>query len=538
MQLLNWGLKLHSRKLIACMVALIMFFSILGLGNPGMAWAKTDESDSAESLVVNILNPDGTTTLVHEYSYEELEPLEDIEYYATIDALPIGVGTKAEGVKIDRLIEHAAKKYNPNIKWESGKKLVFYVTDYPDHPYQGTNYYTYDLLYGQDRYYFPRLVETYDPEVPGSVSIEEAMLVEPMLASSSYQERRATHEVLQGEVKMDSKESFRFCMGITEEEATTEGFSTTNKFARWVYRMDVGPISGARLTADTTDNEIGQLIEITVTGEPTGWYEAITQVKVDEDVLDREQYEITAGKITINSGVFIEPGTYTITVEASGFMDSTVIQEITGAGVPAPPVLKAEASDNIIGDPVEITFTDDVTWREAITEIKVGDIVLADDQYSISEGKITIAADVFPVADTYIIVIKATDFQNATLKQYIVHPPGEYELTLVEDVIYTIGETSDGIKTMTVNPDYSGMKYFGVQVTPVIAHEGLETVVFTQWRDDTQLAIAAIRADFNIVQAPLPEAQVGFNVQSGDIIKVCVFDQLSNDADRNPVPFQ
>ena len=174
--------------------------------------------------------------------------------------------------------------------------MVFYVTDYPDHPYQGTNYYTYDLLYGQDRYYFPRLVETYDPEVPGSVSIEEAMLVEPMLASSSYQERRATHEVLQGEVKMDSKESFRFCMGITEEEATTEGFSTTNKFARWVYRMDVGPISGARLTADTTDNEIGQLIEITVTGEPTGWYEAITQVKVDEDVLDREQYEITAGK--------------------------------------------------------------------------------------------------------------------------------------------------------------------------------------------------------------------------------------------------
>ena len=105
-------------------------------------------------------------------------------------------------------------------------------------------------------------------------------------------------------------------------------------------------------------------------------------------------------------------------------MDSTVIQEITGAGVPAPPVLKAEASDNIISDPVEITFTDDVTWREAITEIKVGDIVLADDQYSISEGKITIAADVFPVADTYIIVIKATDFQNATLKQYIVHPGG------------------------------------------------------------------------------------------------------------------
>ena len=231
-------------------------------------------------------------------SYEELEPLEEIEYYATIDSLPIGVGTKAKGVKIHTLIEHAAKNYNPDIKWESGQKLVFYVTDYPTQPYQGTNYYTYDFLYGQDRYYFPRLVETYNPEVPGAVSIEGAMPVYPMLSSSSYQARRATHEDLQGEVEMDSKESFRFCMGITETEATKENFSTTNIFARWVYRVDVGPVNGQKLIADKTDNAIGQPIEITFI-DNSAWREKIVQVIIDENVLAPEQYEITAGKITI-----------------------------------------------------------------------------------------------------------------------------------------------------------------------------------------------------------------------------------------------
>ena len=67
MQLIKWGITPHSRKLIACTVTLIMFLSILGLGNPGAALAKTETSEPAESLLVNILNPDGSTTLVHKY---------------------------------------------------------------------------------------------------------------------------------------------------------------------------------------------------------------------------------------------------------------------------------------------------------------------------------------------------------------------------------------------------------------------------------------------------------------------------------------
>jgi hypothetical protein len=332
MQLMRRVFK-FSRKIITCLAALVMFISVLGLGGAGTAWAKSDDSDAAEILIVNILNPDGTTTLVHEYSYDDLEAMEKTNYYATIDALPIGVGTKAKGVEIHTLIDDAAEKYNSEIEWKSGQKLVMYVTDYPTVAYQGSNYYTYDFLYGQERYYFPNLVATYNPEYSREeIDLDDPVSVAPMLASSSYQARWATDEDLQGEaVEMSDAESFRFCMGLTEAEVRDENFSSTNKFARWVYRVDVGPVNGARLTAAKTGNEVGQPLEITIAGVPTGWNDAVTQVKVDEIVLESGQYTITAEKLTINPGVFTADGTYTITVEADGFMNSTVDQAITAS---------------------------------------------------------------------------------------------------------------------------------------------------------------------------------------------------------------
>ncbi len=577
---------------------LVLAFIISILGSPICAFAKTEESDPAKSLIVNILNPDGTTTLVHEYLYEELAPLETTEYYATIDAMPIGVGTKAKGVKIHKLIEDA-KQYNPNIKWESGQKLVFYVTDTPiPMPYQGSNYYTYDFLYGQNRYYFPKLVETYDPEYPDEVCLDGAVLVEPMLSSASYQEREATDEILkntESPVKMDNKEAFRFCMGITEEEATKENFSTTNKFARWVYRVDVGPINGQRLKADKTDNEVGQPIEITFTDEPA-WREAITQIKVNEDILDSDNYEITEGKITIKPGVFTKASTYKITVEATGFMNSTVDQKITqsipssytiafksdgevyktesveaGQTIDAPtaPAKEGYTFDGWYEDEdfnnkatFPYTVTKDVTLYAKWTAIptpstyainvaktnggavnvssatgKEGDtitltitpekgkrLVEGSLKYTTDGGKsyTTIEGNSFtmPVSDVTI----TCEFENISY-QYTVHPQEDA-------IIYDIGQTTDGIKTMTVKSGIEGMKYFRVQIMSIgKVHEGNETVVFVHLRDGKQLSINTTVADFDTVDA----SAAGFNVKEGDIIKVYLVDELTNDDTVNPI---
>lgn len=404
---------------------------MMGLGIPGTAQAKTDTSAPAESLVVNILNPDGTTTLVHDYSYAELAPLEETEYYATIDAMPAAVGAKAKGVKINTLINDA-KQYNPNIKWESGQRLVFYVTDAPV-AYQPA-FYTYDNLYGQNRYYYPELVETYNSDNPTAVSLNNAVLVDPMLASSAYQARWAKDADLkstENPVVMDGNESFRFCMGITEAEATTPGVSTTNKFARWVYRVDVGPLGSPKLIADKTDNAIGQPIEITFTDKPA-WRGAISSIRVNDSALTGDQYSVAEGKLTINSDVFTQAGDYTITVEANGFMNSTVQQTINGPPAPGsktPPALTADTTDNRVGQAVDITFTDDETWSGAITGITVDNTALTSGQYAVTAGNINIIADIFTAPGDYAIAVQATDYVDACVTQNIlgVSRPGAWD---------------------------------------------------------------------------------------------------------------
>jgi DMSO/TMAO reductase YedYZ molybdopterin-dependent catalytic subunit len=112
-----------------------------------------------------------------------------------------------------------------------------------------------------------------------------------------------------------------------------------------------------------------------------------------------------------------------------------------------------------------------------------------------------------------------------------------YTVTPVDDdAIYTTGETADGINLMTVNDGIAGLKYFTVNITPVIPHSGYETVVFTHLRDDIQLAISAIGADFD--QVGVDFAQAGFNVQPGDVIKVYLVDELNNSPDHNPIILQ
>jgi hypothetical protein len=110
----------------------------------------------------------------------------------------------------------------------------------------------------------------------------------------------------------------------------------------------------------------------------------------------------------------------------------------------------------------------------------------------------------------------------------------QYNVIPIEDSVYSIGTNADGIKTMTVNPNQTGFKYFTVSIEPVIAHEGTETVVFTQLRNGVQLQLNALSADFDMVEA----AQTGFNVKDGDMIKAYIVDDLTNADDFNPTILQ
>ena len=105
---------------------------------------------------------------------------------------------------------------------------------------------------------------------------------------------------------------------------------------------------------------------------------------------------------------------------------------------------------------------------------------------------------------------------------------------VVDETAYTVGANADGLSIMTVNSGFSGLKYFDVEVTPVIGHEGLETVVFVHSKDGVQRSINATKADFDTVQF----AQAGFNVNPGDVVKVFIVDELTNATDHNPIVLQ
>ena len=110
----------------------------------------------------------------------------------------------------------------------------------------------------------------------------------------------------------------------------------------------------------------------------------------------------------------------------------------------------------------------------------------------------------------------------------------KYSVAPAADPTYTIGETPAGIKTMTVNAGITGLNYFTVDIAPIVSHSGNETVVFTHMRNGSQLQINATRADFDLVGT----AKAGFNVTAGDIVRVYIVDELTNDVDRNPVMLQ
>ena len=210
------------------------------------------------------------------------------------------------------------------------------------------------------------------------------------------------------------------------------------------------------------------------------------------------------------------------------------IELVSSSSLLTPPALTADTDENRVGQAIEITFTEDAAWENAIYSILVNGLNVADTRYTISAGKITIAENVFTEAKDYTVDIKATGYEDASVVQTINSDKAVYTVTPVTDSAYTIGETAAGIKTMTVNAGIAGFNYFTVNIEPIASNSGSETAVFTHLRNGSQLQINSTRADFDQVGT----AQAGFNVKAGDIIRVYIVDELTNAVDHNPVILQ
>ncbi len=210
----------------------------------------------------------------------------------------------------------------------------------------------------------------------------------------------------------------------------------------------------------------------------------------------------------------------------------------TQSQLETPPVLSADGMGNTLGQDITLSFTDDETWRDKISSVKVDDDILESGEYTITAGTtidpgtITIDRSVFTEAADYTIVVSADGYADATVSQTITTSEageGLYTVTPQEDADYTCTEI-EGIDTLTVNSGVNALKYFTVNITPLQEHNGKETVVFVHYRNSVVKEINATRADFDVVSG----AAAGFNVLEGDMVKAYIVDELTNALDSNP----
>lgn len=104
-------------------------------------------------------------------------------------------------------------------------------------------------------------------------------------------------------------------------------------------------VAAPALTADSTENKIGQSMEITFPDNPD-WRSAITTVQVDGSTLEASKYTIEAGKLTVDTSVFPTIKSYTLTISAEGYGDTTVAQAVKTAAESIALNKTASASSN------------------------------------------------------------------------------------------------------------------------------------------------------------------------------------------------
>ena len=100
----------------------------------------------------------------------------------------------------------------------------------------------------------------------------------------------------------------------------------------------------------------------------------------------------------------------------TGWINETVDKE--AIKLETPPELSADNSVNHIGTDIEITFNDDPSWRAAIEDVLLDDVSL-NDNYILSNGKITLNKDLFNETKDYQIKIVAKGYEDASVLQEI-----------------------------------------------------------------------------------------------------------------------
>ncbi|MBK7265162.1 MAG: DUF1533 domain-containing protein [Ignavibacteriales bacterium] len=130
-----------------------------------------------------------------------------------------------------------------------------------------------------------------------------------------------------------------------------------------------------------------------------------------------------ASDVNIDSYMFY--GISSVGNVANLFLDDFSYTNAITSSALTPPTLTADATDITVDNNIDITFTDDATWRAAVTAVKIGRTALTvTTDYVLSSGNLQLKPSglnaLLTASGTKSVTIEATGYNNATVSQPII----------------------------------------------------------------------------------------------------------------------
>lgn len=384
-------------------VTILMLGLLFGLGStmlPAVAAADISVKVTGDGVA----NP-------HTFTLTELKAIADGQVgprlYSTINTWPTKSWYAAEGVKLANLLAEAGIKEEARlikVKSRDGFTTTF----------------TRKELLEDYRYYYPGLKDNHEffGYIPGSP--EGAEKVDTILAlrsvdSDDFDEMndREAPLLVFGQRWVTEQTNHAFTKYVNEIEVST---AAPGKWDTPTVIPAGGIVpAGTGVILKSKFNDVDKVYYTIDNSDPTykspmyNWI-ASRWWGSRQDVLNEINHPIE-----INSDTTIKAVTIGL-----GKEDSAIVSFNYRVLLAAAPSLTPDTTDNTIGQPVELAYTDDAMWRGAISGVIVNETALSSGQYTVSEGKINIVSSVFTTAGAYMITVKATGYADATVTQHMV----------------------------------------------------------------------------------------------------------------------
>lgn len=238
---------------------------------------------------------------------------------------------------------------------------------------------------------------------------------------------------LQGDYDGDSSASVSFDNGSYHAEIGNDG---ANPWDVMLIQEPLQLVKGKTYVATFTARSTKpRTIDVSV--ENSSYFRYLNQTVQLDDTTNTYSYEFTVDKDDTAGLKFLmgKPSGAAAVGAHDVWIDNVRIDvkgalEATGEQVSsrddihltAPPALSPDAADNVLGQPITITFADQAAWRSAITSVSVDGYVADTGLYTVANGSIMLDDSLFGEERDYEIVVKAAGYEKAAVTQRIDKP--------------------------------------------------------------------------------------------------------------------